>query len=48
MLRYIVPPDGNHVTCKNKIQTFQVSKLIVFKNIKLIVTIKLIMFAFTK
>ena len=32
MLKRIVPPGTHHVICKNKIQTFQISKFIVFKN----------------
>ena len=47
MLRCIVPPDSNHVTCKNKIQTFQISKYIVFKN-KWWSNLHLIKYAFNK
>ena len=47
MLRCIVLPDSNHVTCKNKIQTFQISKYIVFKN-KWWSNLHLIKYAFNK
>ena len=32
VFRCITPSDSNHVSCKNKIQTFYISKFIILKN----------------